>query len=126
MVFASRDMPLGDLRGLVNGITKGGVFLSFPGGLEGKLLSSDIPGGPYAVDAYDSMLFQGEMERPIQAKEFEGLGWKELVNPDGEVVRVRVRLGDWLRVVVVGRDYVDGRVRVKLAGHLDMQQGVRL
>jgi exoribonuclease R len=126
MVFASRAMPTGNMRGLVNGITKGGVFLSFPGGLEGKLLTSDIPGGPYAVDEYDSMLFQGELERPVQEKELEGLGWKQLVGADGEVIRVRVRLGDWLRVVVVGRDYVDGRVRVKLTGHLDLQQGVRL
>lgn len=127
MVFASRSEGLGAARrGLVTGITKGGVFLSFPGGLEGKLFVSDIPGGPYAVDEHDSMLFQGELERPVQEEELAELPWRELVDAEGEVVRVRLRLGDWVPVVVVGRDYVDGRVRVRLAGHLETRKGVDL
>ncbi|MCA1814754.1 MAG: RNB domain-containing ribonuclease, partial [Halobacteriales archaeon] len=127
MVFATRSQHMeGALRGLVNGISKGSVFLSFPGGLEGRLLVSDVPGGPYAVDEHDSMLYQGEVEKPVQEEEFEGLSWREQLNPDGERVRVRVRLGDWLGVQLVGRDYVDGRVRTKLTAHLDVQKGVRL
>jgi ribonuclease R len=123
MVFATRSAAMeGTLRGLVTGITKGSVYLSFPGGLEGRLLVSDVPGGPYAVDEHDSMLYQGEVERPVPEEELEGLGWRELVAPDGEVKRVRLRLGDWLSVVLTGRDYVDGRVRVKLVGHLERRR----
>jgi ribonuclease R len=126
MVFATRSQQMeGDLRGLVMGLSKGGVFLAFPGGLEGKLLTSDIPGGPYAVDEHESMLFQGELERAPNAEEVEGLDWREVVGPDGEVKRVRLRLGDWLKVNLVGRDYVDGRVRVKMVGHLE-RKAVRL
>lgn len=120
MVFATRSQAMeGALKGLVTGITKGGVFLSFPAGLEGKLLTSDVPGGPFAVDEYDSMLYQGELERPPEDVAIQGLDWREFRDADGEVKRVRLRLGDWLPVVVTGRDYVDGRVRVKLAGHLE-------
>lgn len=127
MVFATRSQHMeGTLRGLVTGITKGGVFLSFPGGLEGKLSTSDIPGGPYAVDENDSMLFQGEHERATREEDLAELPWREMANAEGEVVRVAVRLGDWLPVVLTGRDYVDGRVRVKLAGHLEQRRGVQL
>ena len=34
---------------LVNGITKGVVFLALPHAVEGRLAASDIPGGPWAV-----------------------------------------------------------------------------
>ncbi|HWG90156.1 MAG TPA: RNB domain-containing ribonuclease, partial [Candidatus Thermoplasmatota archaeon] len=116
MVFISRDGSWEGVQpGQVNGITKGSVFLSLPRGLEARVASSDVPGGPYDVDEYDSMLFVGSASRTEVQEEVTAKNWRELYNEArGEVVRVRLRLGDEVPVTIAGRDYVDGRVAAKL------------
>ncbi len=117
MVFISLngewDGPQG---GVVNGITKGGVFLSLPRGLEARLATADLPGGPWSVDESESMLFAGSAERTEMQEEVTAANWRDLYNPDrDEVVRVRVRLADEIRVTIADRDFVDGRVSARLA-----------
>ncbi len=130
LVFATRSGAWdGEQEGIVNGITKGGVFLTLPRGLEARMATSDLPGGPYAVDDFDSMLFVGEHERPNWQEEITEKNWRQFVatGPQGgkEAVLVRVRLADDLVVVIAGRDYVDGRVRVKLAGGEELEEETR-
>lgn len=102
----------------VNGITKGGVFLSLERGVEARLATSEIPGGPWSVDEAEAMLFRGSLDDPtIGTVGVEGQGWRELYNEDlDEMVRVRLVLGDELTVSVVDQDLVDGRIRCRLAG----------
>lgn len=116
LVFASRGERFGGpQKALVNGMTKGGAFLSLDGGLEARVASSDIPGGPYSVDEWDSKLFVGEQERPDMSAEVTAKNWRELVDPEsGDVQLVRVRLGDRVDVQISARDYVEGRVAAKL------------
>ena len=116
MVFASRDERWsGPQRALVNGITRGGAFMSMDGGLEARVATSDIPGGPYSVDEYDSMLFVSSVERAEMKEEVSAKNWREMIDPDSEEIKlVRVRLGDRATIVISGRDYVEGRVAAKL------------
>ena len=116
LVFASREERwTGTLKALVNGVTKGGVFLSLEGGLEARVSTSDIPGGPYSVDEFDSRLFIGEHEKADLAAEVTAKNWREFVNPDTQDVEiVRIRLGDRTTVEIKARDYVEGRVAARL------------
>ena len=116
LVFASREPRWeGAQRALVNGVTKGGAFLALDAGLEARVASADIPGGPYSVDEWDSMLFVGEHEKAEMAEEVSAKNWRDFVDPDSEEVRlVRLRLGDKVTVQITARDYVEGRVAAKL------------
>lgn len=116
LVFASRDERWsGPQRALVNGVTKGGAFLSLEGGLEARVATADIPGGPYQVDEHDSRLFVSSVERASLAEEVTAKNWREFVDPEtGDVEVVRVRLGDRVSVAISARDYVEGRVAAKL------------
>ena len=116
LVFKSREPEWeGAKRALVNGMTRGGVFLSLEGGLEARVAMSDIPGGPYAVDDNDAMLFASAVERASRTEEVSAKNWRELVDPEtDEVRRVRLRLGDKTTVTIAARDYVDGKVAAKL------------
>lgn len=116
LVFASREARwTGSLRALVNGVTRGGVFLSLDGGLEARVSTSDIPGGPYSVDENDSRIFVGEHERAELAAEVTAKNWREFVNPASDDIElVRIRLGDRTTVEIKARDYVEGRVAARL------------
>ena len=116
MVFASRDERwTGPQRALVNGITRGGAFMSMEGGLEARVATADIPGGPYSVDEFDSMLFVSSVERAEMSEEITAKNWRERVDPDSEEIKlVRIRLGDRATIAISGRDYVEGRVAAKL------------
>jgi exoribonuclease R len=116
LVFASRDARWsGPQRALVNGMTRGGVFMSLEGGLEARVAMADIPGGPYSIDEHDSRMFVGEAERAEMAAEVSAKNWREYVNPENEEVQlIRLRLGDRVQVQISGRDYAEGRVAAKL------------
>lgn len=118
LVFASREAQWsGPVGALVNGVTKGGVFLSLDGGLEARLASSDIPGGPWSIDDDESMLFIGSLDRRNLVDELDVRNWREWMDErTGEARKIRVKLGDELLVALAGRDYVDGRISAKLAG----------
>jgi exoribonuclease R len=104
--------------GLVNGLTKGGVFLTLERGREARLPTSDIPGGPWDVDDAGAKLYKGEIESPEELTEEAQEGdWREMEDPDtGELVHVRLRLGDRVPVEVSSIDLATGQVAVKLAG----------
>lgn len=116
LVFASRDPRwAGPQRALVNGMTRGGVFMSLEGGLEARVAMSDIPGGPYSLDEHESRIFVGSKERAEMTEEVTAKNWREMVDAETEeVLLVRLRLGDRTTVQVTGRDYVDGKVSAKL------------
>ncbi|HEX2022304.1 MAG TPA: RNB domain-containing ribonuclease, partial [Candidatus Thermoplasmatota archaeon] len=117
LVFASRDPRwAGEQRALVNGLTRGGVFLSLEGGLEARVAISDVPGGPYTTDEHESMIFASSRERAEIAEAVTAKNWRELIDPETEETRmVRLRLGDRETVTISARDYVEGRVAAKLA-----------
>lgn len=102
--------------GLVNGITRGGVFVTLGHGLEGRVATMDIPGGPWSVDDHDSYLFAGSRDRPTREQVVDAKEWRELFDERlGEMVRVRLRLGERLTCTPAGFDYVDGKVALRLA-----------
>jgi len=105
-------------EGMVNGITKGGVFLSLERGREARLPTSDIPGGPWDVDEASAKLYKGEIESPEElTEEAAEADWREMEDPEtGELVHVRLRLGDRVPVEVTSIDLATGQVAVKLAG----------
>jgi len=121
---ALEDHWEGRQTGLVNGITKGGVFLSLPRGLEARLATSDIPGGPWEVDEAGAKLFKGERDPGGPDEELLDeileVGWREVYDEDlGEAVQVRLRLGDRVPVRLSGVDLASGQVSVRLAGTQD-------
>ncbi|MDX1611620.1 MAG: ribonuclease R, partial [Candidatus Thermoplasmatota archaeon] len=118
MAFEARtDRMAGDHSAMVNGITKGSVFLSMERGVEARLSTQDVPGGPWSVDDADAMLFKGSLDDPtLGAEDLPGSDWREVVDPDtGEVVFTRLRLGDRVKVRIKDYDLVRGRIHTKLA-----------
>ncbi|MBI4392909.1 MAG: VacB/RNase II family 3'-5' exoribonuclease [Euryarchaeota archaeon] len=117
LTFKAREVAAGTtVEAVVNGVTKGGVFLSLPDGVEARISASDIPGGPWSVDEFDAVLFTGSIERLELVAEVSAKNWRELVDEKtGEAIRVRLRLGDKVKVVLAERDYVEGRIAAKLA-----------
>ncbi|MGQ0535302.1 MAG: RNB domain-containing ribonuclease [Methanobacteriota archaeon] len=115
MTFLSRRPEWQGVHdGLVNGLTKGGLFLSLPHGLEARVGSADIGGGPWQVDEHGSIMFLGTMERPDLLERF--IDALKVGDRDSEEFKVvRFRLGDHLRVKLAERDYVEGRVAAVIA-----------
>lgn len=128
MTFESRrEEWCGDLRAIVNGVTPGGIFLSLPGELEARLSMRDLPGGPYEADEHGAYLFRSMLpggrsraaDDPEDAARLTELPWRDLEDPDtGELREIRARLGDKVSVRIRERDFVEGRVAVRLAGSL--------
>ncbi|MBW3581735.1 MAG: RNB domain-containing ribonuclease [Euryarchaeota archaeon] len=118
LTFESRRQEWsGALGGIVSGVTAGGAFLTLPGNLEARVAVRDIPGGPYEVDEYDSMLFKARFGGDnVEEEELDlPLDWREMEDPaTGEIREVRLKLGDRLPVTISERDFVDGKVRVRL------------
>jgi ribonuclease R len=110
---SGRAWPRG---GWVNAVTKKGIFVNLGHGLEARVFTSDMPGGPYDVDENDSYLFVGSQSRPEAFGRRDVERWRETVRAEtGEMERIKLRLGDRLTVVGAGFDYIDGRVVAKLA-----------
>ncbi|MHB8585920.1 MAG: RNB domain-containing ribonuclease [Thermoplasmatota archaeon] len=110
LVFYSRNTNFGGIvDGLVNGVTRGGLFLALPDGLEARVASADIPGGPWNVDDADSFIFRESPPEDVAA------GLSEWRDDLGASVFIRARLGSHLPVVLAGRDFVEGRIAAKLA-----------
>ena len=119
LVFASQDARwAGPQRALAASITKAGIFMALEGGLEARVATSDIPGGPYNVDEWDSQLFVSDRETTTLNQEIDATNWRQMIDPKTDEIRkVRIRLGDSTQVTLTNRDYVNGRVAAKLAEH---------
>ncbi len=123
MAFLAREGRWsGTQRALVNGFSRGGVFVSLPGHLEARIAVEDIPGGPWSVDEHESMLFKGEQESPELAAEVTAENWRELVDEEtGEVRVVAYTLGEEVPVHITGIDLVDGKIDVRPVGDGEAQ-----
>lgn len=87
----------------ITGIVPGGVFVLLDDGTEARISSRDLPGGPYEVDEWESMLFRGS-QTP------EGRGFKEHYDEEyGETRHVRAMLGDRVMVRLTGRNVAEGK-----------------
>ncbi|MHB1261093.1 MAG: RNB domain-containing ribonuclease, partial [Thermoplasmatota archaeon] len=102
-------------RARITGLTPASVFVLRGDGIEARIAGRDLPGGPYQVDEWESMLFVGEHDDPMA---FAGASTRELLEwldaESGEVRRVRARLGDKVSVRLAGRDVADGRTGARL------------
>ncbi|MEK6976153.1 MAG: ribonuclease R family protein [Candidatus Thermoplasmatota archaeon] len=102
-------------RARVTGITPASLFVLRSDGIEARIAQRDLPGGPFQVDEWESMLFTGEQDDPSR---FAGASTKDLLDwldpESGEVRRVRARLGQPVAVALAGRDVADGRTGARL------------
>ena len=107
----------GARRARVTGVTPASLFVLCEDGIEARIPARDLPGGPYAVDPWESMLTAPEREvaERLDAHELKRL--LAHVDPDsGEAVRIRARLGDKVTVRLAGRDAAAGRTGAQLLG----------
>jgi ribonuclease R len=105
-----------DSRARITGLTPASLFVLRGDGIEARIASRDLPGGPYQVDEWESMLFVGEHDDPMRFAEASTKEILDWLDPEsGEVRRVRARLGDKLTVRLAGRDVADGRTGARLA-----------
>jgi exoribonuclease R len=102
-------------RARVTGLTPASLFVLRGDGIEARVPARELPGGPFQVDEWESMLFTGEDDDPMN---LAGASTKEILewlDPEsGEVRRVRVRLGDPVSVRLAGRDVAEGRTGARL------------
>ncbi len=99
----------------ITGITPASVFVRRDDGIEGRAAARDLPGGPYSVDEWESMLFVSDREAPTRfnTEDLEEFGqWfdEEL----GEQRRVRAKLGDRVAIQLAGRDVADGKTGARI------------
>ena len=94
----------------ITGITPASVFVRLDGGIEARSPARDLPGGPYQVDEWESMLYVGDREAPQRFDAEDLASFADWYDEElGERRKVRVRLGDAVQVRLTGRDVADGR-----------------
>lgn len=102
-------------RARITGITPASVFVLRSDGIEARIPQRELPGGPYQVDEWESMLFTGEHDDPSRFADTSLKDLLEWLDPEsGEVRRVRARLGQPVSVALAGRDVADGRTGARL------------
>jgi exoribonuclease R len=102
-------------RARVTGLTPASLFVLRGDGIEARIPARDLPGGPYEVDEWESMLFAGDRGDPTRFADASIAQLREWLDPQsGEVRRVRVRLGDSVAIQLAGRDVADGRTGARL------------
>lgn len=105
-----------DSRARITGLTPASLFVLRGDGIEARIPGRDLPGGPYQVDEWESMLFVGEHDDPLAFADASTKDILEWLDPEsGEVRRIRARLGDKVTVRLAGRDVADGRTGARLA-----------
>lgn len=114
-----------DGRARVTGLTPASLFVQRGDGIEARVAARDLPGGPYQVDEWESMLYtlplgdgQDLGRRDRVAERFTGAAAAELAamldGETGELRHVRARLGDPVTVRLAGRDVAEGRTGARL------------
>lgn len=102
-------------RARVTGITPASLFVLRGDGIEARIPHRDLPGGPYQVDEWESLLFTGERDDPSRFADASTKDLLEWLDPEsGEVRRVRCRLGQGVAVALAGRDVAEGRTGARL------------
>ncbi len=99
----------------ITGIIPAGLFVRRDDGIEARIGARDLPGGPYAVDEWESMLYLSDREAPqrFDAESLKELG--EWYDEDlGERRRVRAKLADHVQIALAGRDVADGKTSARL------------
>lgn len=99
----------------ITGLTPASMFVVRPDGIEARLAARDLPGGPYQVDEWESMVFLSDREAPERFDQNtlkQMLAW--LDEESGEIRRIRARLADQVTVALAGRDVAEGRTGARL------------
>ncbi len=99
----------------ITGLTPASLFVVRSDGIEARITARDLPGGPYQVDEWESMLFVSDRDQPdrlADASTRQMLEW--LDEESGELRRIRARLADKVRVALAGRDVAEGRTGARL------------
>jgi exoribonuclease R len=101
----------------VTGITPASLFVLRGDGIEARIPARDLPGGPYQVDEWESMLFMPApgLNDDVDDKRTKVQDVTAWLDPEsGELRRVRARLGDKVTVRLAGRDVAAGRTGAQL------------
>ncbi len=99
----------------ITGITPASVFVQVGRGIDARIGSRDLPGGPFQVDEWESMLFLSDLEAPQRFDPEDLKLLDEWFDDDlGEARMVRARLGDPVQVQLAGRDVAGGRTGARL------------
>ena len=95
----------------ITGIIPSSTFIRLPAGIEARIGARDLPGGPFHVDEWESMLYRLADEAPDATA--EGLV-AYYDDETGESRQVRARLGDAVTVRLAGRDVAEGKTSAEL------------
>jgi exoribonuclease R len=111
LVLASMTQTqAGEGSARITGLTPASLFVLRPDGIEARAAVRDLPGGPFQVDEWESMLFLPERKASERlAASDVRLMLANLDEETGEVRRIRARLGDKVRIRLAGRDVAAGR-----------------
>lgn len=110
LVLASMhgETAFGSASARITGIVPGGVFLLFDDGTEARVSARDLPGGPYHVDEWESMLYLQPRETDLDLEEYFDEDY-------GEVRKVRARLGTRVSARLTGRNVAQGKTGAEIS-----------
>ena len=109
------DAAFATSRARITGLTPTACFVRLENGIEARVPARELPGGPYQVDEWESMLFVSDVEAP-QRFDPEDLStfraWYD--EETGETRRVRARLADPVQMRLAGRNVADGKTDARI------------
>lgn len=100
------DQAFAESPARISGIVPGGLFVTLGAGLDARIGLRDIPGGPYQVDEWESMLYL--IPGPGQGNHVD--------EESGEERLVKAKLAQPVTVRLAGRDVADGKTAAVLSG----------
>ncbi|MGB1586168.1 MAG: RNB domain-containing ribonuclease [Thermoplasmatota archaeon] len=113
MVLASMhgETAFAEAPARITGIIPSAVFIRLAHGIEARIAGRDLPGGPFHVDDWESMLYRMAADAPDATAEGLVAHFDE---ETGESRQVRARLGDAVAVRLAGRDVAEGKTGAEL------------
>ncbi len=109
------DDAFGSSSARITGITPASCFVRLESGIEARIPARDLPGGPYGVDEWESMLFLSDIEAPQRVPADDLKAWQIWHDEElGETRRVRACLADRVQVALEGRNVADGKTEARL------------
>ncbi len=99
----------------ITGVMASSLWVLLDDGIEARIPARDLPGGPYSVDEWESMLFVSDIEAPQRFSTEDLAEFGEFYDDElGEMRKVRARLGNRVSVKLAGRDVAEGKTGAQL------------
>ncbi|MFW9929086.1 MAG: RNB domain-containing ribonuclease, partial [Candidatus Thorarchaeota archaeon] len=112
VLMTRREEWRGTLSGVVTKVLPRGIFLLIKEMVEGRINMRELTKDEIIVDPSESIAFRKRREDAQIKQILKASDWQEMLDEENEPIEVLVRLGQFLQVKIIGRDYVEGKLEL--------------